>query len=83
MLLQVREETTIANSRMVPSINLWFFLSAEFLIGTAISAILALLTIVKSFLPKPPRDLTGDVVLVSVLFAYFYSRRILTIISST
>ncbi|EFN75605.1 Retinol dehydrogenase 10-A [Harpegnathos saltator] len=49
---------------MFSSINLWFFLSAEFLIGAVISAILVLLSVIKSLLPKPPRDLTGDVVLI-------------------
>lgn len=67
---RLEKKQTILNSSMVPSTNLWFFLSVEFLIGTAISAILAVLNAIKLFLPKPPRDLTGDVVLVSVLLVY-------------
>ncbi|XP_032670329.1 retinol dehydrogenase 10-B-like [Odontomachus brunneus] len=65
MLLPITKETTIATSSMAPSTNLWFFLSVEFLIGTVISTILAVLSVIKSFLPKPPRDLTGDVVLIA------------------
>lgn len=47
------------------STALWFYLSIEFLIGIAISLFVTILGIVKSLLPKPPRDLTGDVVLVA------------------
>ncbi|XP_014486252.1 PREDICTED: retinol dehydrogenase 10-B-like [Dinoponera quadriceps] len=65
MLLPNKEEEIIVNPRMVSLTSLWFFFSAEFLIGIAVSAFLALLNAIKSFLPKPPRDLTGDVVLIA------------------
>lgn len=65
MMLPIRDEVAITNSRIGSSINFWFYLSIEFLIGAIISGILTLLDIIKSFLPKPPRDLTGNVILVS------------------
>ncbi|XP_012531650.1 estradiol 17-beta-dehydrogenase 11 [Monomorium pharaonis] len=65
MMLRVRDESTITNSRTGFSINVLFYLSAEFLIGAIISGFLTILNIIKSLLPKPPRDLTGDVVLIA------------------
>lgn len=65
-MLSLKEESFAKNPRTGSVFNAtWFYLSAEFLIGAAISGILAILSIVKSILPKPPRDLTGDVVLVT------------------
>lgn len=72
MMLPIREETIITNSRTVSSTNIWLYLSIEFLIGAVISGILTILNAVKSLLPKPPRDLTGDVVLVRTLLTYTY-----------
>ncbi|XP_076173224.1 estradiol 17-beta-dehydrogenase 11 [Ptiloglossa arizonensis] len=54
------------NSRTgCPSSTVWFYLTIEFLIGAFLSGLLAILAVVKALLPKPPRDLTGDVVLVA------------------
>ncbi|XP_076763305.1 retinol dehydrogenase 10-A isoform X2 [Xylocopa sonorina] len=65
-MLPVRSETLVGPSRMVcPSSTVWFLLTMEFVIGMFLSAFLAVLAIIKSLLPKPPRDLTGDVVLVA------------------
>ncbi|XP_012274464.1 short-chain dehydrogenase/reductase family 16C member 6-like [Orussus abietinus] len=65
-MLPVRDEQLISSSKSValPSVA-WFYLSAEFLIGAALSGILALLAIIRTALPKPPRELSGDVVLVT------------------
>ncbi|CAL1681845.1 unnamed protein product [Lasius platythorax] len=65
MMLPIREETIITNSRTVSSTNIWLYLSIEFLVGAVISGFLTILNAVKSLLPKPPRDLTGDVVLIA------------------
>ncbi|KAM0731506.1 Estradiol 17-beta-dehydrogenase 11 [Formica fusca] len=65
MMLSIRDEAITANSRTGSSINIWLYLSMEFLIGAVISGFLSILNAVKSLLPKPPRDLTGDVVLVA------------------
>lgn len=67
MMLPIRDEARIANSRTDSSINIWLYLSIEFLIGAVISGFSTILHVVKSLLPKPPRDLTGDVVLVRTL----------------
>lgn len=72
MMLPIREETIITNSRTVSSTNIWLYLSIEFLVGAVISGFLTILNAVKSLLPKPPRDLTGDVVLVRTLLTYTY-----------
>ncbi|XP_050455938.1 estradiol 17-beta-dehydrogenase 11-like isoform X4 [Cataglyphis hispanica] len=64
MMLSIRDEAIIVNSRTDSSINIWFYLSIEFLIGAVISGFLSILNVVKLLLPKPPRDLTGDVVLI-------------------
>lgn len=65
MMLRVTDESVITNSRTGFSINFLFYLSVEFLIGAVISSILTILDIIKSLLPKPPRDLSGDVVLIA------------------
>ncbi|XP_070169859.1 retinol dehydrogenase 10-A isoform X3 [Polyergus mexicanus] len=65
MMLSIRDEAITANSRTDSSINIWLYFSIEFLIGAVISGFLSILSAVKSLLPKPPRDLTGDVVLVA------------------
>lgn len=70
MMLRVTDESVITNSRTGFSINFLFYLSVEFLIGAVISSILTILDIIKSLLPKPPRDLSGDVVLVRILSIY-------------
>lgn len=67
MMLPIKDE---ANSRTDSSINIWLFLSVEFLIGAIISGFLSILNTVKSLLPKPPRNLAGDVVLVCIFFTY-------------
>ncbi|KZC13669.1 PREDICTED: estradiol 17-beta-dehydrogenase 11-like [Dufourea novaeangliae] len=61
-----RDETLTVNSRFgSPSVTVCLFLTVELLIGALLSGFLAVLEIVKSRLPKPPRNLTGDVVLVA------------------
>lgn len=64
-MLRVKDESVNANSRTGFSINFLFYLSFEFLIGTVISGFLVILDVIKSLLPKPPRDLSGDVVLIA------------------
>ncbi|XP_008215103.1 retinol dehydrogenase 10 [Nasonia vitripennis] len=65
-MLTVRDESVISGATISsPSSAAWFYLSVEFLLGLGISGFLLFLSVVKSFLPKPPRDLTGDVVLVT------------------
>ncbi|XP_031841232.1 estradiol 17-beta-dehydrogenase 11 [Nomia melanderi] len=60
------DEASVTNSRLgSPSSVVWLFLIVEFLIGALLSGFLGILEIVKSLLPKPPRDMTGDVVLVA------------------
>ncbi|XP_017881174.1 retinol dehydrogenase 10-A-like [Ceratina calcarata] len=61
----IRNEIMVTCSRTgSPSSTVWLFLTIEFLIGIFLSVFLAILTVIKSLLPKPPRDLTGDVVLI-------------------
>lgn len=69
-MLPIKDEGIIANSRIDSSINIWLYLSIEFLIGAIISGFLSTLNAIKSLLPKPPRSLAGDVVLVRILFIY-------------
>ncbi|XP_029041505.2 short-chain dehydrogenase/reductase family 16C member 6-like isoform X1 [Osmia bicornis bicornis] len=65
-MISSRDEALIVNPRMIyPSSNFWLFFTVEFLIGALLSAFLAVLVLLKSLLPKPPRDLTGDVVVVA------------------
>ncbi|EZA54299.1 hypothetical protein DMN91_006502 [Ooceraea biroi] len=64
MMLPI-QDVTIASTRTNSTNNLWLYLSIEFLIAAAISGFLAVLNVIKSFLPKPPRDLTGNVVLIA------------------
>lgn len=67
MLVPVREEVLVSSPRIGSTSSVaWLYLLAEFLIGAAFSGFLALLGLVKSVLPQPPRDLTGDVALVSL-----------------
>ncbi|XP_011251611.1 estradiol 17-beta-dehydrogenase 11 [Camponotus floridanus] len=65
MMLPIKDEGIIANSKIDSSINIWFYLSIEFLIGAIISGFLSILNTIKSLLPKPPRSLAGDVVLIA------------------
>ncbi|XP_053996602.1 estradiol 17-beta-dehydrogenase 11-like [Hylaeus anthracinus] len=61
-----RDEAMTVNSRTgCPSSTVWLYLTVEFLIGMFLSGILAILGVVKTLLPKPPRDLAGDIVLVA------------------
>ncbi|XP_012348439.1 retinol dehydrogenase 10 isoform X2 [Apis florea] len=61
----IKDDTIIVNSQLRHSVStLWFFLTFEFLISTFLSIFLAILTFIKSLLPKPPRDLTGDIILI-------------------
>lgn len=59
------EVPTTASPTANPSFGIWLYLTAEFLIGAAISSVFVFLDIVRSLLPKPPRELTGDVVLIA------------------
>jgi len=70
MMLRVRDESIVTNLRTGFSIKFLFYLSFEFLIGAVISGFLIILNVIKSLLPKPPRDLSGDVVLVCTLSIY-------------
>lgn len=78
----IKDDTVIVNSQLRHSVStLWFFLTFEFLISTFLSIFLAILTFIKSLLPKPPRDLTGDIILVRIfpLFDFrYFSRKFLT-----
>ncbi|KAK2587658.1 hypothetical protein KPH14_003777 [Odynerus spinipes] len=66
MMVPLRDKEAIVDTKIGTSSSaLWFYLSIEFLIGIAISSFITILDIIKSLLPKPPRDLTGDVVLVA------------------
>lgn len=66
MMLSFRDDTVITNSKVTnPTTTVWFYLTFEFLIGALFSGFLTLLGIIKSALPKPPRDLTGEVVVVA------------------
>jgi len=69
-MLRVRDESMVTNLRIGFSINFLFYLSFEFLIGVVISGFLIILNVIKSLLPKPPRDLSGDVVLVCTLYKF-------------
>ncbi|KAK0180509.1 hypothetical protein PV327_006141 [Microctonus hyperodae] len=54
------------NSRMGNiTLSAWVSLLAEFIIGIVLSVIIFILRLIKSTLSKPPRDLTGAVVLVT------------------
>ncbi|XP_008544719.1 retinol dehydrogenase 10-B [Microplitis demolitor] len=60
------KEEVFTNSRIgSPSSIAWLYLLAEFFIGVLLSTMLTFLGVIKSILPKPPRDLTGNVVLVT------------------
>ncbi|XP_006561757.1 retinol dehydrogenase 10-A isoform X3 [Apis mellifera] len=62
----VKDDAVVVNSQLRHSVStLWFFLTFEFLISTFLSIFLAILTFIKSLLPKPPRDLTGDIILIA------------------
>ncbi|XP_018059250.1 PREDICTED: epidermal retinol dehydrogenase 2-like [Atta colombica] len=65
MMLRVKDESVTTNSRRGFSINFLFYLSFEFVIGAIISSFLVILNVIKSLLPKPPRNLSGDVVLIA------------------
>ncbi|XP_011495788.1 PREDICTED: epidermal retinol dehydrogenase 2-like [Ceratosolen solmsi marchali] len=65
-MLSIRTESVISWSRSSnPSFLGWVYLNIEILLGLGLSGFLVFLGIVKSFLPKPPRDLTGNIVLVT------------------
>jgi len=70
MMLRITDQSVITNSRTGFSINFLFYLSVEFLIGVVISCTLAILDAIKSLLPKPPRDLSGDVVLIAGISSF-------------
>jgi len=69
-MLRVRDESIVTNLRTGFSVNFLFYLSFEFLIGAVISGFLIILNVIKSLLPKPPRNLSGDVVLVRTTSIY-------------
>ncbi|XP_018368851.1 PREDICTED: estradiol 17-beta-dehydrogenase 11-like isoform X2 [Trachymyrmex cornetzi] len=71
MMLRVKDESVTTNSRIGFSINFLFYLSFEFIIGAVISSFLVILNVIKSLLPKPPRDLSGDVVLIAGVSSTF------------
>ncbi|XP_063993565.1 short-chain dehydrogenase/reductase family 16C member 6-like [Diachasmimorpha longicaudata] len=59
-------DAVLVNSRLRgPSSTTWLYLFAEFFLGAVFSAALALLGVVRTILPKPPRNLSGDVVLIT------------------
>ncbi|XP_076395530.1 estradiol 17-beta-dehydrogenase 11 isoform X2 [Megachile rotundata] len=65
-MLFTTDKSLMVNPKMeYPSTNFWVFFTVEFLMGVLLSGFLAILKIVKSSLPKPPRDLTGDVVVIA------------------
>ncbi|KAJ8688297.1 hypothetical protein QAD02_024092 [Eretmocerus hayati] len=58
--------TTLAASSMGGPVRAtWLYLSFEFLVGLGISAFLLALNIFRLLLPRPPRALSGDVVVVT------------------
>ncbi|XP_012245389.1 retinol dehydrogenase 10-A-like isoform X2 [Bombus impatiens] len=62
----IKDEMAIVGSRIpYSSFTIWLFLSIEFVITMLLSIFLRILKIFKSLLPEPPRDLSGDVVLVA------------------
>lgn len=58
-----RNEEAIVYSRTGSS-YLWFYFSIEFLICAVFSSFFSILGFIKTLLPKPPRNLANDVVLV-------------------
>ncbi|XP_051155727.1 estradiol 17-beta-dehydrogenase 11-like isoform X3 [Leptopilina boulardi] len=65
-MISMREESLISNSRIGgPTSATWWYLSAEFIIALSISGLLTILGIIKTFLPKPPKDLTGEIVVIT------------------
>ncbi|XP_034943710.1 retinol dehydrogenase 10-B-like [Chelonus insularis] len=65
-MVPMSEGVNNANLRLgSPSSTAWLYLLAEFFIGIFFSSILAILGIIKYILPKPPRDLRGNVALVT------------------
>jgi hypothetical protein len=67
-MLSIKTESIISSPRISnPSFLGWLYLNFELLLGLGLSGFLVFLNIIKSLLPKPPRDLTGDVVLVNCL----------------
>lgn len=63
----IKDEMAIVSSRIpYSSFTIWLFLSIEFVISMLLSIFLRILKMFKSLLPEPPRDLTGDVVLVRI-----------------
>ena len=67
MMLSLKEEALISNSRIeYPSPATWWYLIAEFIILVAVSGFLTILGLIKTLLPKPPKDLTGAIVLVTI-----------------
>lgn len=66
LMFCTRDEIMVTCSRTgCPSSTLWLFLTFEFLIGIFLSVFMGVLMLIKSLLPKPPRDLTGDIVLIA------------------
>lgn len=65
MMLPLKNEARFSYSGVNGSSNTWLFLTAEFWFGGILSAFLTILAVIKSLLPKPPRDLTGEVVVVT------------------
>lgn len=65
-MISLREESLISNSRSGgPTSATWWYLSAEFIIGLSISGLLTILGVIKSLLPKPPKDITGEIVVIT------------------
>lgn len=65
MMVPLKDEARCLYSRANAPLGIWLFLTAEFWLGGVLSGLLTVLTILRSLLPKPPRDLTGEVVLVA------------------
>ncbi|KAL0124665.1 hypothetical protein PUN28_006494 [Cardiocondyla obscurior] len=70
-MLRIKDEPEATSSRTGFSINFLLYLSIEFLIGAVVSSILAILNAIKSLLPKPPRNLSNDVVLIAGISSTF------------
>ncbi|XP_011304013.1 short-chain dehydrogenase/reductase family 16C member 6 isoform X2 [Fopius arisanus] len=64
-MVPLRDDVLVNARPRGPSSTVWIYLLAEFLLAAVFSASLSLLGIIKTILPKPPRDITGDIVLIT------------------
>lgn len=76
IMIPVRDEvlTKSSDARLVDNLttnSYWFYLfAAEFLLGLGVSGFIWLLEMVKNFLPKPPKNISENVVLVGFLSTF-------------